>query len=141
MFYSLIDIAAVNAFTTYVINFPEWNAKKPNRRRLFLVELGKQLIVPLVGKRCENTNGLKTNTLQAMETIFARPCRNVTQRADTTPKESGGRGRCYRCCDSLSWQNKRMKMSKTTIICANCQRYVCDKHSEKKIICDICKSE
>lgn len=41
LFMNLIDIAAVNAFVLWIHLHPEWNKSYRERRRLFLLELGK----------------------------------------------------------------------------------------------------
>ncbi|XP_033943723.1 piggyBac transposable element-derived protein 4-like [Pseudochaenichthys georgianus] len=51
MFYNLIDISAYNAFVIFTEIFPEWNKSKLYRRRLFLEELGKALVVPHIKRR------------------------------------------------------------------------------------------
>lgn len=40
IFLTLLNIAAVNTYSTFILNFPDWNQNKNNHRRLFLEKLG-----------------------------------------------------------------------------------------------------
>ncbi|PSN55839.1 hypothetical protein C0J52_02725 [Blattella germanica] len=44
MFYSLIDIVAINSYALFKLNMPTWNQNKSNARKLYLQELGLQLV-------------------------------------------------------------------------------------------------
>lgn len=44
LFYNILDVSAVNAFIIWSHVNPQWNAKKTHRRRLFLKQLGKDLV-------------------------------------------------------------------------------------------------
>ena len=49
-----------------------WKTKRSNRRRLYLQELGLELVRPQVENRSKNTMGLQNNTLMAMEGVLDR---------------------------------------------------------------------
>lgn len=51
IFYNMIDISAYNAFVIFTEIFPGWNSSKLYKRRLFLEELGKALVVPHIERR------------------------------------------------------------------------------------------
>ena len=76
MFHTLIDIACINAYTLYILNFPEWNKTKNSRRRLYLQQLGLQLIKPNVKRRTENLVGLQHNVVSSMEAVLGKKLSN-----------------------------------------------------------------
>lgn len=54
LFYNMLDLSAINAFTIFTKLNPEWNANKTNtrlRRRLFLTELGEALVEKTIATR------------------------------------------------------------------------------------------
>ncbi|XP_027874871.1 piggyBac transposable element-derived protein 4-like [Xiphophorus couchianus] len=51
IFYNIIDVSAYNAFVIWTEIFPEWNVSKLYKRRIFLEELGKALVVPHIQRR------------------------------------------------------------------------------------------
>lgn len=137
IFYTLLDIAALNAYSLYLLNYPEWNSKKHNRRRIFLQELASALIQPNVERRAENINGLQTYVIVAIENILKR---KVSRPTMEPAAEKNIKRRCYSCYENLTVQEKR-KMAKTTIVCEKCGRHVCGKHSIKTYVCLKCKSQ
>lgn len=135
VFFTLLDIAAINAYSLFILNFPHWNENKSNRRRLFLQELGLALTIPLIERRAERLNGLQNFVLHAMENILER---KLFQAVAPTQSEHG-KGRCHSCCKlAKSKKEKTNKLAKTTIVCSKCQKYVCGKHSKKSNICQSC---
>ncbi|XP_056092518.1 piggyBac transposable element-derived protein 4-like [Rhinichthys klamathensis goyatoka] len=51
LFHNMLDVSGVNAHVLWSEISPEWHAGKSCRRRLFLEELGKALVAPLMEKR------------------------------------------------------------------------------------------
>ncbi|XP_060786554.1 piggyBac transposable element-derived protein 3-like [Neoarius graeffei] len=51
IFYNIIDVSAYNAFVIWSEICQEWNAGKLFKRRMFLEELGKALVVPHIERR------------------------------------------------------------------------------------------
>lgn len=51
IFFNILDISAYNAFVIWMALNPNWNKAKLQRRRLFLQELGKELIKPHIQRR------------------------------------------------------------------------------------------
>jgi len=51
IFYNIIDVSACNAFVIWTEILPEWNMSKLYKRRIFLEELGKSLVVPHIQRR------------------------------------------------------------------------------------------
>lgn len=130
------DIAALNGYTTFILNFPDWNKKKPNQRRLCLQELGLKLITPYIEERTRNVTGLQKCVISAMEGILKRKIKQTSGAKEV----HGGKGRCHLCTrDCRSKLENYNKVSKTTIICSVCKRYTCGKHSKKTVVCSICE--
>jgi hypothetical protein len=76
VFYTIIDLAALNAFIIWLHKNPIWLSNMAKeRRRLFLKELGTELVLPLVQQRVANINGLSSSCLQAIKTILNLPIR------------------------------------------------------------------
>lgn len=139
LFYTLIDIACINAYSLYIQNYQDWNKAKTNRRRIYLQELGLQLIKPYVANRSKNLIGLQKPVVMAMESILG--CKLTLPTPAKQPRMSG-KGRCYMCCAAASSKREMInKLSKTTILCCTCEKYVCGRHSEKTNICYKCKTE
>lgn len=46
VFYNMIDIAAINSMTRWLSQYPEWNQRKSNIRRILLSQLSTALTVP-----------------------------------------------------------------------------------------------
>ncbi|KAJ4447390.1 hypothetical protein ANN_09396 [Periplaneta americana] len=82
IFYTLVDIAALNGYTTFILNFPDWNKKKPNQRRLYLQELGLKLITPYIEERARNVAGLQKCVISAMEGILKRKIKQTSGAKD-----------------------------------------------------------
>ncbi|KAL7370492.1 hypothetical protein ABVT39_002196 [Epinephelus coioides] len=51
IFFNVVDVSAHNAFVLWMEIDPNWNWGKHHRRRLFLEELGSELVVPLINRR------------------------------------------------------------------------------------------
>jgi hypothetical protein len=43
LFYNAVDIACYNAYTIFMHMNPQWNKGLPHRRRIFLIQLGREL--------------------------------------------------------------------------------------------------
>ncbi|XP_034562753.1 piggyBac transposable element-derived protein 4-like [Notolabrus celidotus] len=52
IFNHILDISAWNSLVLWTAVQPEWNKQRPDRRRLFLVKLGKALVTPHMSRRC-----------------------------------------------------------------------------------------
>jgi len=73
-FMNCLDIAAVNALVIWLYKEPTWNARKTNKRRQFLRQLGMQLIRPQMGRRSKQS-GLNSHIQQALSTNLGKPVR------------------------------------------------------------------
>lgn len=85
VFCNVLDIACLNAFILHRESFPEWNANKSHRRRLFLVQLGQALCA-----------------LNRQDPI---------RREVAPPRAAPGKGRCHMC----SRQEDRKTRSRCTV--------------------------
>ena len=56
-FWNMIDVAAYNAFVLWITANPTWNSGKSHVRRLYLRELGKQLLAEHVSARLAQPQG------------------------------------------------------------------------------------
>lgn len=52
-FYNCLNLAAINAQVVFVAKFPGWEAASPHRRRIFLENLGLQLLRPWMQERAQ----------------------------------------------------------------------------------------
>ena len=133
IFATFVDIMLLNGYALFIMNFPEWNENRIDRRKLFLRELAMGLIKPLVEKRAENLNGFRMKTLSAMEKILGRDLKSKEDQI-TAPKQ-GTSQRCYKCLNEAEINHTIRKMSKCSIICDNCQKTICGKHTKKVCFC------
>ncbi|XP_041791116.1 piggyBac transposable element-derived protein 4-like [Chelmon rostratus] len=51
VFYNMLDVSAYNSFILWREINPTWNQGKCHKRRLFLEELGRELVTPLINRR------------------------------------------------------------------------------------------
>ncbi|XP_031327398.1 piggyBac transposable element-derived protein 4-like [Photinus pyralis] len=73
LFMNIIDIAAVNAFVMWVHLNPEWERQYLDKRRMFLLELGKRLVQPHLQRRISDPtikSRLTINTRQNIKNIL-----------------------------------------------------------------------
>jgi len=121
-FYACVNIAGINALVLFHDKFPA-TAKHSNRRRLFLENLGLQLIRPWLQKRIE-VLGLPRTTIAALKACgYSKP---ATTKAERPTKK---RKRCYICPSALD--------RKCSDYCEKCKPcYVT--HRNVVVTCDYC---
>ena len=137
IFMNFIDIAAVNAFVLWKKLNPEWKAQCLDKRRLFLLELGKQLVEPHMRSRLNNAavrSRLNKTTIQNITAILHdignHPNDNQEEQVQQE-HESRKRGRCHVC--------SRTTDKKVTLKCTDCKNFVCPAHSKTIKICYKCE--
>ncbi|XP_049847194.1 uncharacterized protein LOC126299375 [Schistocerca gregaria] len=141
LFYTLIDIAAINAYSLFLLNFPNWKKNLLNRRRVFITNLGLELIRSQVDKRAQNLYGLQKPVIMAMESITQRKLSCSVEPSSATA-EPGTRGWCHLCCqEAASKKIKYNKLGKSTVTCSQCHKHVCGKHCRKTVLCEKCVAE
>ncbi len=135
-FLHLIDIASLNAYTCilWVKLNPLWKENQKTKRRQFLLEIGKALVLPDIEHR--DTTNLHKPIMRAIEVVSPKPNkREMTSggvgNTDTTTK----RGRCVIC--------PRSKDRKIPSKCSECNEFVCSDHSEIKstVVCQRCQGD
>ncbi|XP_058627857.1 uncharacterized protein LOC131538063 [Onychostoma macrolepis] len=130
IFANILDVSALNAFVLWSQINPSWNRGKQFKRRLFLEDLGRALVLPLMLRR----KNIPRTPVSLSLLIQSRS----TSAADlpgpfAAPGPSARRGpypmrkRCRYCF---------LKENKTSSVCAKCNAFTCKAHSI--IICKMC---
>ncbi|CAH2009351.1 unnamed protein product [Acanthoscelides obtectus] len=130
IFYNMIDTSAYNAFVLWTSINPNWNENKLTKRRLYLEELGKALVTPLITSRKFLPRGEESRRLvrrsqasgSGSEAQSDIPCTSVTGTATK-------RARCKFCPSRND--------NKTNILCCICRKHICKMHSS--CYCPNCK--
>ena len=102
----------------------------------FTVRLGKQLILPAIQHRFENSNGIRSSAMQKIERVLCirnihRPVGNVDESV----------GRCGICVGGIvgtdNYKQKHKKLNnKLKAKCQKCQSLTCKAHS--RLVCASC---
>lgn len=141
VFYTLLDIVCINAYTLYIENFSNWKLGNNNRRLQFLRMLALELIKPQINVRAQDITGLNKTTLCAIEEVLGKKLHYNVQ-IQATPQVEVGRRRCHICVsEARSKKTKYDKLGKSKVICNNCEKHVCGKHSKNTVTCEKCHSE
>ena len=127
VFFGILDICGINTMVIWKCKNPNWNKDKPYKRRLFIEELGMQLISEYLSYRASNPTGLQSHIRAAM-TLVGYPCKE--QREPEPSISSGKRNRCFLC--------PRSKDKKVIQKCSKCHLFVCNEHSHKEVYCKNC---
>ena len=149
LFINFMDICAHNAFVLWTELNPDWNRRSTDRRRLFLLELGKALTLPLIRQR--DINGLQRPILRAIAATTgdfqigfaaaaaAMPAAAAVDAAPfhhnaADPPPTPPRGRCYLCGREGDRKSKDR--------CTLCNRFICARHSQthKAVTCSKCQN-
>ena len=128
LFANLLDMAAINAYVTWVKRHPQWAAgQRTSRRRLFLKDLALELLQPMIHLRVlESPRGAMQPAIKK-----ARLSCSFDETSSAPPSDRSDnrvRGRCHLCS-----ANRRIFS-----ICCVCEKHVCSQHS--KLICDVCET-
>ncbi|KAL7381175.1 hypothetical protein ABVT39_001510 [Epinephelus coioides] len=57
VFFNILNVSVYNAFVLWSEIHTAWNQGKKNRRRLFMEELGRQLVIPHINRRMSDLTG------------------------------------------------------------------------------------
>jgi hypothetical protein len=123
----LIDTAGLNAFVAFSLANPGWQStstgtRKLDKRRLFLIAAGENLIQPLLAERASNMKICRRPSIaRAMASIDMAHAYTVVA-SDSADRK---RGRCAHC--------PRSKENKVATKCTNCCNFVCGQHATKTI--------
>ena len=126
LFFNIVDSAAFNGFVMWTKNNPSWNSAKKFRRRLYLQELAKSLMRPLVMQRLQDRK-LNLNTKNSIQSLGIEIPHPVAPEADAGG-DVAARGRCHIC----------PKRNQVKVRCQVCSRFVCKEHSLRRPMCDKC---
>ncbi|KAJ8402986.1 hypothetical protein AAFF_G00359020 [Aldrovandia affinis] len=86
LWYDLLDIATLNAYTLFTARHPDFHTGVASARRLFLKELSKELVTPHMKSRLEGFPQLQTQIVEAMG-------RCGVTKATTQPQERSRQGK------------------------------------------------
>ncbi|XP_028820478.1 piggyBac transposable element-derived protein 4-like [Denticeps clupeoides] len=127
LFFNILDVSAVNAFIVWTAIDPTWNHGKSNKRRLFLQELGKKLVMPHMSRRqhLPQSPGATRLVLQARTSLADRDGGSFAHATDT-PATPASRRQCVFC--------STRKVCCCT--CIKCGKNVCKEHY--RTICSSC---
>ena len=126
MFHNILDVSAYNAFVLWRELRSQWMRDKLYRRRVFLEQLGKALVTPLIERqrclpRTEASAALvKATTSRAAAAGVRGKVDNGDSDHDaepTAPRVASRRKRCQLC--------QKTKDRKTYTVCGACKRYIC----------------
>ena len=65
----MLDVAGIAALVVWLTKNPDWNVSKNYRRRLFLKELGNELVSDQLQRRLETPQALQRGVRTAMQAI------------------------------------------------------------------------
>ena len=77
MWYSLLDVAALNTFVVFSTQNSECDVGKTHKRRLFLRNLAEELVIPQMRRQLRVTTNLWSTVLVAIERCVVRREENV----------------------------------------------------------------
>ncbi|CAM4725044.1 unnamed protein product [Leuciscus chuanchicus] len=128
LFFNMLDVSALNSYVLWCDTRPEWHSGKSFRRRLFLEELGKALVAPLM----ENRQHPPCTPASLGVLNKARRPLEVENEASTSHTEATPRKkmRCFFC--------SREKDRKTTVMCRTCTNPICRSHAVYHAYCLQC---
>ena len=126
----LVDVAGVAAFIIWTFQHSEWNASKTNKRKLFLKDLGEQLVAAKISTRIQKSRTRKASraAIEQMGYSFQQAEEDLPLAADALAPPP--RKRCHLCPHSKHRKNQQL--------CHKCQRKVCGEHSVTTKICLHC---
>jgi len=125
LFMNMIDTAGSNAFCLFRHKFPDWKSNKLDRRRHFLLQMGKELIIPNIHRRLDTPRGVPRMVLQDMRILDP-------DHQPTAPVHHKLQGRCAEC------PRKRDRKIRTQ--CDACHLFFCKDHLQKTTqqLCSTC---
>ena len=126
VFYTLMNIAGINAQILYKFACPE---KDPKHRRIFLKNLALTMMKEHLIFR-SNVKHLPQDITAFLKVNYGREVEPTTEEERIPPK----RGVCRSC----ALEKKRSSASRK---CCRCQSFTCKNHSAFEVVCNNCKDE
>ena len=124
-FMNMIDLAAYNALVLWITANPYWHQRKTHARRLFLRDLGTELISRHSSGRLEMPHGKRRRIQES-----ARRCQLAVTPVMSTVDDNRSVGRCRLC--------SRKTDRKTWRRCDTCRTPTCKEHGRIVIKCADC---
>ena len=124
VFYILMNIAGINSWVIYTINTP---SDVPQRRILFLKNLSLSLMIEHLVS-ISQIPSLPRDVSASLEKYRSLPVEDDGDGITGRPPKK--RGSCFIC--------GRQKNSSASMKCDQCNRFICEQHSKKQIICANC---
>lgn len=128
VFYSLMNIAGINAQILYMLSKP---AENPPIRRIFLKNLALGLMKEHLTARAK-IRSLPRDITTFLSLNYALPSEASTEEERTQEQQVQKRGTCGVCV-------KERRRSSASMKCYICNRYTCKQHSLTKIRCLECQ--
>ncbi|XP_061899654.1 piggyBac transposable element-derived protein 4-like [Entelurus aequoreus] len=118
IFHIVIDVSSYNAFVIWREINPTWMSRKQNKRRVFLEQLGKALVIPLIErmKHVPHTEA-SAAVVKAIQSAGAPDQPEDPATTATSPARASKRKRCQLC--------PQKKDCKTHTVCCRCKKYIC----------------
>ncbi|CAK6971030.1 piggyBac transposable element-derived protein 4-like [Scomber scombrus] len=127
LWYNMINIATLNAYSFFKAQHPEFDAGITNARWRFLTELSNELVTPYMRSRMEGNPCLPAYITETMG-------RCGTTKAIQS-QERSRQGQQKRKRSKMCPRNKDRKASNS---CWKCSDPVCSAHSQKQVVCNSC---
>ena len=124
MFFNILDCAGVAAYVTWTTKNPDWNGNKHHKRRLFIKELGNQLVERELLRRQANPQAMQRHVRSAMIALGREIQLPTTETPSTSFKQ-----RCHLCDRSAD--------RKVKILCSTCGKPCCRDHAA--FVCQDCQ--
>ena len=124
LFYFLVDAAAFNAYVIWTLQNPTWrdhaHSVRLDKRRVFLMEVGHELIRPLITHRSVTADIChQPSVSRALLAIGVEPA------VDPVPTATKKRGRCQSCLDGLITKSNTAVPRVTTLYTESMDKNEC----------------
>lgn len=143
-FCNMLDVAALAAYILYGENnhLNTTTSRKQSIRRSFLLDLGRELVLPAITERSTNARICSIFTKRvAIESFLGHSVAHPLATAESHhPTEPDGRrkftGYCYICKNGPEKHRRKTRKS-----CCNCNRPICDQHTLTISKCHSCEPQ
>ncbi|XP_032436406.1 piggyBac transposable element-derived protein 4-like [Xiphophorus hellerii] len=97
LWYNMLDVATLSAYTNFSAQHPDYMGGASNARRLFIKELGKELVMPHMKRRLEGTPKLQKHIIEAMGRCGLKKDTATTQLQEDIRQEGQRKRKRKRC--------------------------------------------
>ncbi|XP_051508182.1 uncharacterized protein LOC127414289 isoform X1 [Myxocyprinus asiaticus] len=131
LWYNMLDVAVVNSYSIFIAQHPNFLSSGHSMQRLFMKELVKELVMPQMHRRCEETPKLPKTILEAMKICgVVKSWPGITSQLQEQSDLRKNRKRCSYC--------RATRDRKVSTTCSHCSAPVCKDHSGMLVICCQC---